>query len=78
MKTLLPETKPRKPFYKSKIFRLISFGLLTFVIVGYVAGSIYGANYFTTPLDRTLGPYTPADLGLVSTISALKLPPAMA
>jgi dienelactone hydrolase len=57
-------TKVRIPFYKSKIFRLSLFTLLTFVIFGYLAVTIFGANGFTSPPTRALGSDTPATYGL--------------
>ncbi len=54
----------KKPFYKTRWFRRL---LLVLIITGFIfysAGSIFAANYLTTSPSRSLGPYTPKDVGL--------------
>jgi dipeptidyl aminopeptidase/acylaminoacyl peptidase len=54
----------KKPFYRTRKFRRLFLILLIIGFILYSVGSIFAANYLTTSPSRSLGLYTPKDVGL--------------
>lgn len=58
------QTKNKRPFYKSRFFRFLVLTALIAVVLLYITGSVMIASFFTTSINRNLGPNTPATLGM--------------